>query len=77
VQDAVWLVLVGFNDLCESSKVIERVQGGWGVENGVWRWKRGFLGGRFWGLVLWYPTSREKRARCGAPGVFVLGWEKT
>jgi hypothetical protein len=44
VQDAVWLVLVGFNDLCESSKVIERVQGGWGVENGVWRWKRGFGG---------------------------------
>jgi hypothetical protein len=21
------------------------------------------------GLALWYPTSREKRARCGAPGV--------
>src|ERR1700739_1745448 len=24
---------------------------------------------RGWALGLWYPTSREKRARCGAPGV--------
>jgi hypothetical protein len=25
------------------------------------------------GLTLWYPTSREKRARCGAPGVQLRG----
>jgi hypothetical protein len=26
---------------------------------------------KFEGLVLWYPTSREKRARCGAPRILL------
>jgi hypothetical protein len=47
VQDAVWLVLIRFNDLCEISKPVEGVQGVRVLKTGVCGGKGGFRGKSF------------------------------
>jgi hypothetical protein len=74
MQDAVWLVLVGFNDLCECNKPREGVQGAGVLKTAVSGGKGGF-GWEFRGECCGIPHLATNELDVGH-AAFVLGLEK-